>query len=75
MINLREGATRDEDTLPARFLDGEGGLGRGALAAMIAAYYSARGWSADGVPTPVTLRRLGLDGLAAGGEPKREAAP
>ncbi len=75
LFNLREGATRDEDTLPARFLDGEGGLGRGALAAMIAAYDSARGWSEDGVPTPGTLRRLGLDGLAAGGEPKREAAP
>lgn len=63
LYNLREGATREEDTLPARFLDGEGGLGRERLAAMIASYDSARGWSTEGVPTPGTLRRLGLDRL------------
>ncbi|NUN51250.1 MAG: FAD-dependent monooxygenase [Planctomycetaceae bacterium] len=75
LYNLREGATRDEDTLPARFLEGGGGLGRERLAAMIAAYDSARGWSAEGVPTPGTLRRLGLDALAAGGNHPREASP
>ncbi|MCK6479643.1 MAG: aldehyde ferredoxin oxidoreductase C-terminal domain-containing protein [Planctomycetes bacterium] len=42
---------------------------------MIAAYDSARGWSAEGVPTPGTLRRLGLDALAAGGNHPREASP
>ncbi len=65
LYNLREGATRAEDTLPDRFLDaGPGGLGRAELEAMIAAYYAARGWDSDGVPTPATLERLGLDRLA-----------
>jgi aldehyde:ferredoxin oxidoreductase len=65
LYNLREGGTRAEDTLPARFLDGApGGLGRAELEAMIDAYYEARGWDADGVPTAATLRRLGLDRLA-----------
>jgi len=68
LYNLREGMTRAEDTLPARFLDGEGGLGRESFAAMMAAYYSARGWSEDGVPAPGTLRRLGLGEFAPAGK-------
>jgi aldehyde:ferredoxin oxidoreductase len=28
--------------------------------AMIDRYYELRGWSRDGIPTPETLRRLGL---------------
>jgi len=27
---------------------------------MLPEYYAARGWNADGVPTPETLARLGL---------------
>ena len=61
VYNLGEGGTRAEDSLPDRLLSGAGGaLGRGELEAMIDAYYIARGWDADGVPTPATLRRLGL---------------
>ena len=66
LYNLREGGTRAEDTLPARLLAGDpGGLGRGELESMIDAYYAARGWDAGGVPTPATLKRLGLDRIAA----------
>jgi aldehyde:ferredoxin oxidoreductase len=54
-LNQREGWTRAEDTLPDRLLD-EGGaeptarppLTRDRLESLIAAYYSHRGWSADG---------------------------
>jgi aldehyde:ferredoxin oxidoreductase len=64
LYNLREGGTRAEDALPGRLLTGlEGALGREELEAMIDAYYVARGWDADGVPDPATLRRLGLDRL------------
>jgi aldehyde:ferredoxin oxidoreductase len=28
---------------------------------MLDEYYALRGWSADGVPTEATLKRLGLD--------------
>jgi len=62
LYNLREGGTRAEDGLPDRLVTGApGALGRGELEAMISAYYAARGWDAGGVPTPATLRRLGLD--------------
>jgi aldehyde:ferredoxin oxidoreductase len=64
LYNLREGATRAEDTLPARLLsDAPGGLGREALEAMIDAYFAARGWDAEGVPTRAETERLGLDRL------------
>jgi len=73
LYNLREGATRAEDTLPDRFLTEEpGGLGRGDLEAMIASYFAARGWDAEGVPTRATRRRLGLDRLLG---PGPEEAP
>jgi aldehyde:ferredoxin oxidoreductase len=61
-VNLREGWTRAEDTLPSRLLDGTrpGDLTRSSLDASIDAYYLARGWSADG-NVPDDLRAaLGL---------------
>ncbi len=71
-VNQREGWTAAEDTLPARFLsdqpDSPGApfLPRSRLDTMIAAYYEARGWSADG-RVPDTLRgELGLDDPAFG---------
>jgi len=71
-VNSREGWTRHEDTLPPRFLSeaptspGAPFLSRGRLDSMIAAYYQARGWSADG-QVPRQLRRdLHLDDPAFG---------
>jgi aldehyde:ferredoxin oxidoreductase len=57
-FNLREGWTRAEDTLPARFLSEPLELGSGRTAsltaerldAMIDAYYAGRGLDADGRP-------------------------
>jgi aldehyde:ferredoxin oxidoreductase len=56
LYNQREGWTAAEDTLPKRFLreglpvgaGAEAALPRERLAAMIAAYYAARGWDTDG---------------------------
>jgi len=71
-INQREGWTAAEDTLPARFLSdqpdlpGAPFLPRSRLEAMIAAYYEARGWTADG-RIPDRLRsELGLADSAFG---------
>jgi aldehyde:ferredoxin oxidoreductase len=65
MYNLRCGLSRKDDTLPLRITTekfAEGGskdyLPR--LGEMLAEYYQHRGWSQDGVPTPATLRALGL---------------
>jgi aldehyde:ferredoxin oxidoreductase len=47
-FNVACGWRRDEDTLPERLLAGK--LTRERLDAMIVRYYSARGWSEEGVP-------------------------
>ncbi len=62
-VNIREGWTRAEDTLPPRVLGSESGEGltRTALDASIAAYYESREWNAAGL-VPSTLRaQLRLD--------------
>ena len=66
MFGVREGITREDDTLPRRFT--ETPLTRGSSAGtvidldqMLDEYYEARGWSLEtGCPTAETLRRLGL---------------
>ncbi len=71
-FNQREGWTRAEDTLPARFLEeplaGPDGsvarLTREGLERMVAAYYRARGWNPDGTLPPAALEALGLAGVA-----------
>jgi aldehyde:ferredoxin oxidoreductase len=71
LFNVREGWTRAEDTLPARFLEepltdgpAEGAsLSEHGLNRMITAYYAARGWTPEGdVPSSV-VSRLDLDDL------------
>ncbi len=75
-LNQREGWTRAEDTLPARFLDappaasGSPTLSRDRLDAMIAAYYSGRGWTEDGRVPDAIRRALGLDDPAFGPAPR-----
>jgi aldehyde:ferredoxin oxidoreductase len=66
-LNIREGWTRAEDTLPARLFalpsnpSGRTPLTRDRLEAQIAAYYQERGWTNDGL-VPASLRaELGLD--------------
>jgi aldehyde:ferredoxin oxidoreductase len=70
---VREGLTRDDDTLPRRFLQEPvpGGPFKGEkidpakLEEMKTEYYALRGWNpATGVPTQETLKKLGLNDVA-----------
>jgi aldehyde:ferredoxin oxidoreductase len=69
---VREGFTREADTLPTRLMEeplpegpAEGMvIDRDTLETMKDAYYEYRGWDrATGIPTPEKLRELGLDDL------------
>ncbi|MSR31040.1 MAG: aldehyde:ferredoxin oxidoreductase [Gemmataceae bacterium] len=68
-FNIREGWTRDEDTLPPRFLQeplplaggGSANLPAERLEKMIAAYYHHRGWTTEGQIPSGELTALGLD--------------
>lgn len=74
LLNLREGAVRDDDSLPARILgtphtkgpSAGQTLGRESFGAALDEYYRVRGWDARGVPTTATLERLSLGGLGGG---------
>ncbi len=64
-FNLDAGITAKDDTLPKRILKeaAKTGPAKGKvneLHKMLPEYYQLRGWSADGVPLPETLQRLGL---------------
>ena len=66
MFNLAAGLTCADDTLPERLLKdpAPSGTAKGRvneLDKMLPEYYSLRGWSEQGEPTPQTLTRLGLD--------------
>ena len=71
LFNIREGWTRDDDTLPPRALaeplpDGVAagiGLSKPDLDMMITAYYESRGWNPDGSIPDSKLSNLGLDKL------------
>ena len=66
-INSRFGVTRKSDTLPARLTDvpqdPDDDTTRVPLERMKNVYYQARGWDKNGVPTPHTLKKLGLSKL------------
>ncbi|MCP4418381.1 MAG: aldehyde ferredoxin oxidoreductase family protein [Chloroflexi bacterium] len=68
LYNLREGFTKEDDTLPDRLLnepvaDGPSEGFTANLAPMLEEYYAFRGWDKDGVPKPEKLKELGLDNL------------
>jgi len=65
LFNLAAGLTCADDTLPERLLKDPvpSGTAKGRvneLGKMLPEYYSLRGWSEQGEPTPQTLTRLGL---------------
>jgi aldehyde:ferredoxin oxidoreductase len=72
LFNIREGWTREEDTLPPRFLgealalgeQHEAALPRERLQAMVQAYYAGRGWDEQGRVPPALAAELGLGELA-----------
>jgi len=64
-FNLAAGFTAKDDTLPRRLLADPAPAGPAEgkvslLEQMLPEYYALRGWTADGVPTDETVRRLGL---------------
>ncbi len=68
LINVREGFSRPQDTLPARSLSQplSEGPARGhvvELDPMLDEYYEIMGWDANGIPRPETLKELGLESL------------
>ena len=80
LFNIREGWTRDDDTLPPRVLQEElptgmvqgVGLTTGDLDTMIAGYYRARGWTGDGLISSDKIREIGLEDVI--GEPASVAS-
>ncbi|MBW2209334.1 MAG: aldehyde ferredoxin oxidoreductase C-terminal domain-containing protein [Deltaproteobacteria bacterium] len=68
MYNVREGFSRDDDTLPYRTLheplpDGPATgqcIGEENLNRMLDEYYAVRGWDNAGVPTPETIKKYDL---------------
>ena len=72
LYNLREGFSKEDDTLPDRLLHDPiaEGPSKGFtvnLAPMLEEYYQFRGWDENGVPKPEKLQELGLKDLADGG--------
>jgi aldehyde:ferredoxin oxidoreductase len=72
LFNMREGLTRADDTLPYRTMHDPipDGVAKGShvtqeeLDLMLDAYYKARGWTNDGVPTIEKLEELDLSEYA-----------
>jgi aldehyde:ferredoxin oxidoreductase len=69
LYNLKAGFTKEDDTLPPRFMNDplqEGGSAGHVvkLDEMLAEYYRFRGWTLDGIPTSKKLASLGLNELA-----------
>jgi len=65
LFNLREGKTREDDTLPKRLLDEpfKSGLSKGYkidFDNLLDEYYQVRGWDSKGVPTKEKLEELNL---------------
>ncbi len=68
LYNLREGFTRDDDVLPARFFTEKVNgrvINREEFLKTRDEYYRMRGWDEHGVPTKRTMTRLGLMALSA----------
>jgi aldehyde:ferredoxin oxidoreductase len=66
LYNLREGFSKEDDTLPERFFTVPANgriIDRAEFLRTRTEYYRMRGWDDHGVPTERTLKRLGLDEL------------
>jgi len=65
LFNLREGKTRDDDTLPKRLLEEpfKSGLSKGYkidFENLLDEFYQVRGWNSQGIPTKEKLKELNL---------------
>jgi len=82
LINIREGLSRKDDSLPWKVMNvpiPDEGPAKGAFVSqeeldlLLDDYYSTRGWTAAGVPTTAKLKELGMDDLTSIVEAKQEA--
>ena len=65
LFNIREGLTKEMDTLPARFFkeplkEGPGKGKTADLEPLRAEYYLVRGWDKEGVPTAMKLKEMDI---------------
>ncbi len=74
LINIREGFSRNDDTLPWKVMNqpiADDGPAKGAVVTqdeldlMLDDYYQARGWTVEGVPPKAKLQELGLQEFAS----------
>ena len=82
IINLREGLSRKDDTLPWKVMnepipDDEPVKGsfvtQDELDLLLDDYYESRGWTLEGVPTKAKLTQLGMEDLESIVKAKQEA--
>ena len=82
LINIREGLSRKDDTLPWKVMNEpipDDGPVKGAVVTqdeldlLLDDYYRARGWTLEGVPTSAKLKELGMEDLNSIVESKQEA--
>jgi aldehyde:ferredoxin oxidoreductase len=73
LINVREGLSRKDDTLPWKVMNKpipDDGPAKGAMITqdeldlLLDDYYQSRGWTADGIPTKSQLDKLGMEDLS-----------
>jgi len=80
--NVREGWKRKDDYPPPRVMEDPipSGVAKGSLVKkeefelMLNAYYEARGWNSEGIPTKQRLSELGLEDVAKDIEVEKEEA-
>ena len=82
LINIREGLSRKDDTLPWKVMNEpipDDGPVKGAVVTqdeldlLLDDYYESRGWTLEGVPTTAKLKELGMEDLNGIIESKQEA--
>jgi aldehyde:ferredoxin oxidoreductase len=73
LINVREGLSRKDDTLPWKVMNlpiPDDGPAKGAVVTqeeldlLLDDYYQSRGWTADGIPTKSQIDKLGMEDLS-----------
>lgn len=66
IFNIRMGLDSSQDSLPKRLTDEPQSLSNSKsvvpLEKLKTKYYKSRGWSEEGIPTKLTLKKLGLEG-------------
>ncbi len=82
LINVREGLSRKDDTLPWKVMNEpipDDGPVKGAVVTqdeldlLLDDYYESRGWTLEGIPTTKKLQQLGMEEFSGIVEAKQEA--